>query len=484
MAMPVVLYSFIAFTAALLLVSFRRRSAFWASATDAHEGLGAGPVMLLKVLGRSMVILDSHQAAVDLLDKKGAIYSDRPKFELYELLGWTSSLTFLQYGEKFNKHRQMHQTYLSRSKTEDFKPIQTQEARTLVQHLIESPREKYEKLMSRCVPSSVDFWQCLTSAKRLARFATGIITQIVAGHRISSDDDPYLRMSNMIYESFKNVGTPGRSPLDFSLSAWRSTVRELHDYPEHGEASPSFVQEHLERMEEGDDEDDLKGAAATMFAAGEATTWTTLSIFILAMILHPECQAKAQKEIDSVVGDLRLPEFGDRGSLPFVEGILQETLRWNPALPLGVPHRAMENNVYNGMLIPKGAVILANVRGMALDESVYSNPLSFHPERFLAKPAGTGEPHLNQVFGFGRRICTGQYVADNSLWIAIASVLATCTITNVLDESGQIIVPERTMTEGFGRTVARARWVISAHQHVGAMTWRIGGGELASALSP
>jgi hypothetical protein len=40
---------------------------------------------------------------------------------------------------------------------------------------------------------------------------------------------------------------------------------------------------------------------------------------------------------------------------------------------------------------------------MALDESVYSNPLSFHPERFLAKPAGTGEPHLNQVFGFGRR---------------------------------------------------------------------------------
>jgi hypothetical protein len=49
---------------------------------------------------------------------------------------------------------------LSRSKTEDFKPIQTQEARTLVQHLIESPREKYEKLMSRCVPPSVDFWQC------------------------------------------------------------------------------------------------------------------------------------------------------------------------------------------------------------------------------------------------------------------------------------------------------------------------------------
>jgi hypothetical protein len=45
------------------------------------------------------------------------------------------------------------------------------------------------------------------------------------------------------------------------------------------------------------------------------------------MILHPECQDKAQKEIDAVIGNLRLPEFGDRSGLPFVEGILQETLR-------------------------------------------------------------------------------------------------------------------------------------------------------------
>jgi hypothetical protein len=98
-------------------------------------------------------------------------------------------------------------------------------------------------------------------------------------------------------------------------------------------------------MNEGDDEEDLKGAAATMFGAGESTvefpfnylspshcqwafqTWSTLSIFVLAMILHPECQAKAQKEIDSVVGDLRLPKFEDRGNLPFVEAVLQETFR-------------------------------------------------------------------------------------------------------------------------------------------------------------
>jgi hypothetical protein len=44
-----------------------------------------GDVMHLQVLGKSMIVLDTLQAAVDLLDKKGSIYSDRPPLPLYEL---------------------------------------------------------------------------------------------------------------------------------------------------------------------------------------------------------------------------------------------------------------------------------------------------------------------------------------------------------------------------------------------------------------
>lgn len=56
-------------------------------------------------------------------------------------------------------------------------------------------------------------------------------------------------------------------------------------------------------------------------------TWSTLSMFFLAMVLNPEHQARAQKEIDTVIGSGRLPEFEDRPSLPYVECVLQETLR-------------------------------------------------------------------------------------------------------------------------------------------------------------
>ncbi|KAJ7882044.1 cytochrome P450 [Mycena olivaceomarginata] len=483
--MPVVLYSSIAITAALIivgLVQHKQRTSMLPPGPPGDPLIGN----LLRMPSKDSALVfhewSKTYGCVDLLDKKGLIYSDRPKFTLYELLGWDPTLAFLQYGEKFNKHRQMHQSYLSRSRLEDFKSIQTQEARTLLRHLIQCPPDKYETFVS-------------------------IITQIVAGHRITSEDDPYLRMSDIVSKAMSKTGPPGGRPIDFFpllqhfpawfpgashigiVKAYRPTVRELHEHS----------------MEDGEDVEDLKGFAATMFAAGESTTWSTLTVFIIAMVLHPEIQAKAQKEIDSIVGDLRLPEFGDRGDLPFVEAILQETLRrairghfrtpgqakhkyyrGGTDILEGVPHRATKNDVYNGMLIPKGTLIFANIKGMALDESVYSNPLSFQPERFLAKPGGAGEPHFNQAFGFGRRICTGQYVADNmleyrvavravasspsiellshiasvwgsfqhnSLWIAIASILATCRITNAVDESGEIIVPDNTLTDGLVRQV-------------------------------
>lgn len=64
-------------------------------------------------------------------------------------------------------------------------------------------------------------------------------------------------------------------------------------------------------------------------------TASTLTVFVLAMILYPEVQERAQKAIDAVVGTRRLPDFNDRSSLPYVDAVLRETLRWHPVFPLG-----------------------------------------------------------------------------------------------------------------------------------------------------
>ena len=53
------------------------------------------------------------------------------------------------------------------------------------------------------------------------------------------------------------------------------------------------------------------------------------------MVQYPEVQKRAQAEIDAVVGTERLPDFGDRFSLPYIEAVYRETLRWHPVAPLG-----------------------------------------------------------------------------------------------------------------------------------------------------
>lgn len=96
----------------------------------------------------------------------------------------------------------------------------------------------------------------------------------------------------------------------------------------------SFVRRMLEEKQSagnGDQssitEDDIKGAAATMYAAGADTTLSTLVVFVLCMVLNPEAQEKARQELDRVVGRNRLPNLADRGTLPSIDRMVFETAR-------------------------------------------------------------------------------------------------------------------------------------------------------------
>ena len=151
------------------------------------------------------------------------------------------------------------------------------------------------------------------------------------------------------------------------------------------------------------------------------------------MTLFPEAQKKAQAEIDAVIGTHRLPTYADRESLPFVEAVIKEVLRWHVVAPLGMscifcirmalPRCRLSSPCFGrrhprGMLHLKGnrrdcqrlvrvviwwhlSDIILLGRFMLHDPREYSDPMEFHPERFLGE-----HPELDPraiAFGFGRR---------------------------------------------------------------------------------
>ena len=89
------------------------------------------------------------------------------------------------------------------------------------------------------------------------------------------------------------------------------------------------------------------------------------------MVENPHTWKRAQVDIDTVIGTDRLPEFDDRASLPYVEAIIRETMRWRPVTPIRAcydasfflsyyecttvaPHAVTCSDIYDGYYIPKG----------------------------------------------------------------------------------------------------------------------------------
>ncbi|THU85430.1 cytochrome P450, partial [Dendrothele bispora CBS 962.96] len=115
----------------------------------------------------------------------------------------------------------------------------------------------------------------------------------------------------------------------------------------------------------------------------------------------------------------------------------------------GVPHRSIKDDVYNGMFIPEGSTVFPNIRGISLDEHIYSDPHVFNPMRFMSKEkGGKGEPYFFAQWGFGRRVCPGRYLAETGLWLAIATILTTLSIQKAKDENGKEIEPEIKFADG------------------------------------
>lgn len=79
------------------------------------------------------------------------------------------------------------------------------------------------------------------------------------------------------------------------------------------------------------------------------------------MMVFPDVQAKAQEEIDRVVGPERLPTMDDEPNLPYTRACVKEALRWMPTIILGVPHAIIKDDSYMGYRIPAGATVIANV---------------------------------------------------------------------------------------------------------------------------
>ena len=142
-----------------------------------------------------------------------------------------------------------------------------------------------------------------------------------------------------------------------------------------------------------------------LFIAGIDTTGTTLEWLLTYMAQNPSVQKKLQEEIDTIVGDSRLPSLADRKLMPYADAVMHELLRLSSIAPLGVPHKAMKDLDFHGYRIPKDTMIFANLHAVHHDPTVYKNPGAFLPERFFGDEGKILKKETFFAFSIGKRRC-------------------------------------------------------------------------------
>ena len=137
------------------------------------------------------------------------------------------------------------------------------------------------------------------------------------------------------------------------------------------------------------------------FLAGTETTSTTLRWALLYMMKYADVQERVQEEIDAVVGRDRLPQISDKPKLPYTEAVIHEIQRHGSIVFVSGIRYTRVDAEFRGYVIPKGTIILTNLRTATRDPTVWDDPEVFNPERFLDDEGRVKKMKEGMVFGSG-----------------------------------------------------------------------------------
>ncbi|KXN85007.1 O-methylsterigmatocystin oxidoreductase [Leucoagaricus sp. SymC.cos] len=396
-------------------------------------------IIYLEAAGQPVIVLNDIEIAQELLEKRSALYSSRPQSRmLVEVIGFHALFGMMPYGDEWRMQRRIFQQGFS----EKTLPMLQEKGlefvrKALLANLLVSPDQLYDHVRN---------------------YVGGFSTSMVYGLPVQRQRDPLVKFAEDTFIKMIAAGGPGKylvnvfAPLKY-VPEWmpgagfkkeakemskqfnqlmedpfQRTVKSMED----GTASPSFVADSLETSAHGLEAEllaryvkqigvqafggekffifllqDVLLTTRNITAAFE-TSVAAIMTFILAMLLHPDVQHKAQREVDTVVGPDRLPDFTDMPHFTYLSAVVKEVLS-----------------------------------AMLYDEEVFPKPSEFNPERFLSDSGEIREdlpdPERVATFGFGRRICPGAHIARSVIYIAVASMLHLFDISPSCDEEGNPI---------------------------------------------
>ncbi|XP_047312008.1 cytochrome P450 81Q32-like [Impatiens glandulifera] len=391
-----------------------------------------GPVFSLQLGNRLAVIVSSPSAVEECFTKNDIVLANRPSFIVGEYLSYNyTTMSDAPYGDHWrNLRRLMTVEIMSTSRLNRFLPIRQDEVKHLLRGLYQVSSTNFAAVNMRSRLTELPYniiMSMISGIKRLnqgefldfekAKESVNMVDEIfkLGGVSYLGDFLPILRLFD--YQNYeKNLSTLQKK-MDAFLQGLIDQCRLSND-------GNSMIDHLLVLQEKQPDyytNDIIKGLLLIMILAGTDTSSVTLEWALSLLVNHPESLKKAAAEIDAQIGQDRLLDESDLAKLPYLHGVVSETLRMFPAGPLLVPRMPSEDCKIAGFDVPRGTMLIVNAWAIHKDPDVWEEAERFKPERFEDGEAERGYKLI--PFGMGRRACPGVALAHRIMGLALGSLI-------------------------------------------------------------
>ncbi|KAG1799006.1 cytochrome P450 [Suillus plorans] len=403
-----------------------------------------GPLITLRSGLGKVVIIGRYKAAMDIMENQGGTLADRPRMiAAGELFGGGLSIAYTPFGDRFRRMRRALHTHFQPTAAGAYQPLQMSNAKNLIFDILDDPCNFQNHVMS---------------------YGATVITKVTYGSNAptSAADPQVIEMRQLrklidralrpdafyLVDSIpwlKHIPWYGRELKRGFGRSKRLNIGQLNRVKEQMQSDvdigPSFTRYMLENGDHhGLTEDETAFLGGSLFRAGTNTTTSVICTVLMAAACFPDEQVKVQAELDAVIGRHQAPTFADQQSLTRLQAFISEAVRWRPVAPNGFPHRTTKDVIWENHCIPAGTTVFGNHWSICRDPEVFPEPEVFKPQRWIDDQGLLRDDLTNFLYGFGRRVCPGQHVANRTVFISAVLILwafqLTLDPTQPLDDMG------------------------------------------------
>ncbi|KAK6068146.1 cytochrome p450 [Seiridium cupressi] len=211
---------------------------------------------------------------------------------------------------------------------------------------------------------------------------------------------------------------------------WINRVRKIRSSPNPEDIKSTIFEGILGSSLPDNEKTDARMAADAQLIglAGEGTTAYTLSATLFELLANPGEYNKVKMEIRNVVPDKNtIPSYGDIENLPYINAVIQESLRLHPGVMSRMARVSPEVDiVYHDKrsdrtyILPPGTWTSMSTSITHTNAEVFEKPYEYRPQRWLDNPTLT---RSFISFARGSRNCIGQYFARREMGMVLATII-------------------------------------------------------------